>query len=470
MVKPAQLKRAPLPVLSAFFLVYIFVSGGSFGIEEMVSSAGPGLTVLLLLILPLFWALPMALVSSELGSAITERGGFYVWARRALGDFWGFQTAWWWSLATLVDTSLYLVLCVSYLQGQLDFDSFSFYLICWFIIGLFAAINILGIRFISLASTFFSLLIIFSFLALTYLGFTNWQFNPFIPLVPPGKDLFGGDGALMLGLGVGLWMFSGYESMSTLSGEIRNPQYVIPRALMLALPFVSLMYILPTIASLAAFGQWERFGVTGLGDEVSFIDVGRSLGGDILGYSLLAAALVGNLALYLDYMGSSARPLFALADDGFFPKFISHISPRFGTPVRAILLVALVNSVLIIGPFQNLVIIDVILMISAYALIFIAAVRLRMKEPDLKRPFRIPLGTIGVAVLVVSPLSLIGLMLYLTLLDQSVVFLGITGFDIFGVRFGWLGIVGVAALLTGPFFFWTARVHLKKNGGAIERD
>ena len=69
----------------------------------------------------------------------------------------------------------------------------------------------------------------------------------------------GGDGALILGLSVGLWMYSGYESLSTLSGEMSNSERIIPKALMLALPFVALMYLLPTLASLAAFGQWDRF-------------------------------------------------------------------------------------------------------------------------------------------------------------------------------------------------------------------
>ena len=102
-------------------MIYIFVSGGSFGIEEMVASSGPGLTLLLLLVLPIIWALPMALIASELGSAIPDSGGFYVWTRRGLGPFWGFQAGWWWSLALLVDTSLYIVLSATYLQNQIGF-------------------------------------------------------------------------------------------------------------------------------------------------------------------------------------------------------------------------------------------------------------------------------------------------------------------------------------------------------------
>ncbi|GIR71232.1 MAG: hypothetical protein CM15mP74_24830 [Halieaceae bacterium] len=87
------------------------------------------------------------------------------------------------------------------------------------------------------------------------IGLANWQFNPFTPMTPPDTDLLGADGALIVGLSIGMWFYSGYESMSTLAGEIEEPQRIIPKALMLALPFVAFMYLLPTLASLAAFGN-----------------------------------------------------------------------------------------------------------------------------------------------------------------------------------------------------------------------
>ena len=80
-----------------------------------------------------------------------------------------------------------------------------------------------------------------------------------------------------------MWMYSGYESMSTLAGEIEEPQRIIPKALMLALPFVALMYLLPTRRQPRAFGHWELFSVDGKEGTVSFVDIGRALGGTALG-------------------------------------------------------------------------------------------------------------------------------------------------------------------------------------------
>ena len=450
-VKATQRTRVPL--FSAFFMIYIFVSGGSFGIEEMVSSSGPGLTLLLLLALPLIWALPMALIASELGSAIPDGGGFYVWTRRALGDFWGFQAAWWWSLALLVDTSLYIVLSATYLQNQLGFSDAVYFGICWSIIALFTIVNTLGIRVVAIGSSLFAILIISPFVVLAGIGLANWQFNPFLPLTPPDTDLFGNEGALILGLSIGMWMYSGYESMSTLAGEIEEPQRIIPKALMLALPFVALMYLLPTIASLAAYGQWELFSVDGGDGRVSFVDIGRALGGTALGQALLASAVLGNLALYLDYMASGARPLRALAQDGLLPRFLAKTGSQSGTPIAAIAVIAICNAVLVVGPFQSLVIIDVLLMVTSYALIFCAAVTLRITEPTLDRPFLIPGGLPALIALVFPAVCLIVFMIWITLTDYGVTAWGLNRFELFGMHIGWYGLAGLLAILSGPLLY-----------------
>ena len=455
--------RTRVPILSAFFMIYIFVSGGSFGIEEMISSSGPGLTLLLLMFLPLVWALPMALIASELGSALPSTGGFYIWIRRGMGDFWAFQAAWWWSLAVLVDTSLYILLSVGYLQQQIGFDDRVFYAISWLIILLFSTINILGLKLIAIGSTLFSILIISPFLVLGVVGLANWQFNPLVPFTPPDATLWGGEGALILGLSIGMWLYSGYESMSTLAGEIEEPQRVIPRALMLVLPFVALMYLLPSVASLAAFGEWQSFSIDGGDGKYSFIDIGRILGGSALGNALLASAVLGNLALYLDYMASGSRPLQVLAANGLAPKALSQTSVRFGTPVNAIVLVALVNAVLIIGPFQSLIIIDIFLTASAYAVIFITAVCLRVREPDLPRPFRIPLGTRGLVLLITPPLLLVAGLLCFTALDQSLVLWDSRGINLLGIDIGWYGIAGLLAMLSGPMLYPMLRKRYRSH-------
>jgi len=456
-----SLKRSQVRLITVFFMIYILVSGGSFGIEDMVSSSGPGLTILLLILLPVFWSLPMALIASELGSALPGEGGFYVWARRGLGDFWGFQTAWWWSLSIFVDSSVYIVLGVGYLQnwlhlGNIDLGIVSIpwtLIISWALIIAFTVINILGVELVALSSTLFSVLILAPFFVLIVVGLAKWQFNPLTPFFATGVPKFGSNGVFGVGLAIGVWMYSGYESMSTLSGEIRNPQRIIPRALMLAVPFIIIMYVLPTVAGLAAYGHWDTWATVAGGGYVSFVEIGRKLGGSVLGVALLASALLGNLALYLDYLASGARPLFALSADGLFPKSISRVSKRFGTPIAAILLMAILNAILVIGPFQNLVVIDVILFTSSYVLIFISAARLRTREPGLKRPFRVPFGTAGMVAMIIPPIAIVLFTIYVNAIDRSTTIFGVTGFRFLGVDIGWYGIAGFIALVSGPVLY-----------------
>jgi amino acid transporter len=473
-VAGTRLKRNEVRVVTAFFMIFILVSGGAFGIEDMVSSSGPGLTILLLLLLPVIWSTPMALVAAELGSALPGEGGFYIWVRRALGNFWGFQAGWWWSLSVFVDSSVYVVLGVGYLRNwvnthhyvlfgsQLHISHLTAYLIGFAIILVFTIVNVIGVNLVAVSSTVFSILILAPFFVLIAVGLAKWNFNPLTPVTTPGVGFFGSSGVLGLGLALGVWMYSGYESMSTLSGEIRNPQRVIPKALMLAVPFIILMYVLPTVASLAGYGHWDTFATQAGDGYLSFVEIGRKLGGSALGVALLASALLGNLALYLDYLASGARPLFALSADRLVPRGISYASKRWRTPIVAIVLMAVLNAILTVGPFQKLVVIDVILFTSSYVLIFISAVRLRRTEPDLKRPFRVRTNTLGMALMAIPPILIVLFTIYVNAIDRSTFVLGWSGFKVLGVNIGWYGIGGFIALVSGPIWYWAAK---KITGG-----
>ncbi len=87
------LKRVRMRLFTVVVVVFTLVCSGSFGMEDVVSSSGPGFTILMICLLPFFWSVPMAFIASELGSAIPEEGGFGRWCRRGLGEYWGFQTS-----------------------------------------------------------------------------------------------------------------------------------------------------------------------------------------------------------------------------------------------------------------------------------------------------------------------------------------------------------------------------------------
>jgi amino acid transporter len=120
--------------------------------------------------------------------------------------------------------------------------------------------------------------------------------------------------------------------------------------------------------------------------------------------------------------------------------------------------------VLIIGTFANLVVIDVMLNMFYYLLIFIAAIRLRRKEPGLERPFRI-WGNTAALVAICAPAIFIALVtIYTNAIDTSTEALGRSSFGLGSFTFGWYGIGGLIGLLAGP----VAYVVFKKTLGGRE--
>ncbi|HXN94055.1 MAG TPA: amino acid permease, partial [Candidatus Acidoferrales bacterium] len=145
----AEVRKASL--LPFVFVMYAYATGGPFGLEDMVTTSGPGLTLLYHLLIPFFWCIPVSLVAAELTTAIPVEGGFYRWVRAAFGDFWGFQAGWWnWSASWLLGGS-YAVLFSDYLGGFFpSLVGWKHYLVSVALIALLAYVNIRGIQMVGI--------------------------------------------------------------------------------------------------------------------------------------------------------------------------------------------------------------------------------------------------------------------------------------------------------------------------------
>ncbi len=92
---PGSSTAATVRKASFFYFVFVmfsYTTGGPFGLEGMVSTSGPGMSLLYLLIIPFFLCIPVSLVTAELTTAMPVEGGFYRWSRAAFGEFWGFPS------------------------------------------------------------------------------------------------------------------------------------------------------------------------------------------------------------------------------------------------------------------------------------------------------------------------------------------------------------------------------------------
>ena len=378
------------------FVMFSYTTGGPFGLEAMVTTSGPGMTLVYLLILPLFLSIPVSLVAAELTTAMPVEGGFYRWTRAAFGDFWGFLAGWWnWSASFLLGGS-YAVLFTDYLTFYFPgIIGWKHWLVSFALIAFVTWINILGIQMVGKTATVLELFMFIPVIALVILGLAKWHHNPFVPLVPPNQPLsrvFG------VGLALAIWLYSGYEQVSSVAEDVENPRRTYPRALAMVIPLSIATYFLPPFAALAALGNWQQW------NDGYFSTAAQLIGGPWLGNLMTIAAMVGNVALLNSTMLTATPMPFTLAEDGYLPQFLTRRHPRYGTPWIAILISAAIYASLALHSLGELISIYAWLRGATTVLTVLSAWGLRRKRPDLPRAFRVPGGSVGLVYVITMPL------------------------------------------------------------------
>lgn len=424
------LKQHKVGVIGVVGMIYAMTAAGAYGIEDMVSSSGPGMTIVMLFVLPLIWAFPIALASSELGSAIPDECGFYRWVQRALGEFWGFQIGWLKNVGIYINVAVFVVLATDYLASYIGMNNLQSYICKVVIIGIFTWINLRGVKDVAIVSSVISAAILLAFAVIAVIGFMNMSHNPFEPVVATGQTVVGSIGS---SIAIGMWMYAGYESMSSLAGELKNPQ-VIPKAIMIALPLIIGTYVLPTIAAIGSVGRWEEWG----SDGVSYVNVAMEFA-PAFGVAFVMVAFISNISMFNVYLASGARGFFVMAEDNLAPKSLVKCGKRRGVPYVAVLSLSAVCLVLCAFKFDILVTVVSLFNMGLYSLIMISQIVLRRKEPELPRPYRIKMGKTGTDIFCAVPVLVAFIALY------------INGADYF--------VLGLLGMMTGPLAYIVFKRH-----------
>jgi amino acid transporter len=423
----STVKRASL--FYFVFVMFAYTTGGPFGMEEMVTTSGPGLTLVYLLVIPFFWCIPVSLVAAELTTAIPVEGGFYRWVRVGYGNFWGFLAGWWnWSASWLLGGS-YAVLFSDYLAVFFpSLTGWKHYLVSVALIVLLAYVNIRGIQMVGLVSTILEFAVLIPVFALCVIAVPKWHFQPFHPFLPPHVPAFQVFG---VGLALGLWLYSGYEQCSSVAEEIENPQRTFPIALAIVVPLSVATYFLPSLLSLAALGNWEKWNTAYLSTAALLI------GGSALGVAMTAAAMLGNVALLNATVLTSTRMPSSMAEDGYLPPVFAAKHSKYGTPWIAILISSAIYVLLAFHTLAQLLTVYVWLRSLVTVLTVLSAWKLRKTQPERKRPFRIPWGKAGLAYVVIAPVLM--------------TIVALAGSDPFALKWGPLPVaLGVVAYFVFP--------------------
>ncbi|MBS7643923.1 amino acid permease [Candidatus Bathyarchaeota archaeon] len=405
-------EKAVLPRVMNVFDATLFYVAAIVSIGWLASAAAIGVPSLTLwLIAAITFFIPHAYVAAELGTALPGEGGIYLWTKEAMGNFAGFMCGWFY----WVNNFFYFPMTVIALVTIL----FAFYarelvqdmpVITTVAIAVFWLISIAGIIGLKVGKWIpnigglckVALGAIVLGLCFSYAIFhgiandfaiSNWV--PTINMVwAPQAPLFSF-----------AFAFAGFEILSSLGDECKNPRKDVPRAIFLTAIISALIYIVGTLAILVVIPYSEINILTGMIDAIRYVL--RLYGAETAIYFIGFLIVLISLGTLSTWILGPVRILFCTGLDKRLPSIFGHVNEKFKTPDFALLVQAIIATVLLsFGYFYpkeavttfywTLFSLCAILYFIPYLFMFVDVVLLRWKRPEMPRKVRIPGGLAGV--------------------------------------------------------------------------
>jgi len=394
-ISAAKLTLWPL-VAATFFMV----CGGAYGTEDIVHGAGYSRALLILVLTPLLWSLPTAFMIGELASALPDEGGYYAWVRRGLGQFWGFQEAWLSLVASIFDMAIYPTLFIAYLTRLVPWVRVGHRGI---VIGLAmviacTALNLAGIHAVGMTSLWLFLVLSAPFALIVLIAPFRAGMLVHAAVAPVTLNV-----GLLGGTLVAMWNYMGWDNASTIARGVERPERTYPRAMMVSVVLVALTYLLPVLAVFVTGLPASAF------ETGSWADVAGLVGGNWLRAALVLGGMVSGFGIFNALVMSYSRLPLAMGQDGMLPRVFAKVHPRTKAPWVAILVCAAGWALCLGLGFERLVTLDIMLYGASLVLEFITLVALRIREPKLYRPFRVPGGLAGAVLVGLVPTLLLAL-------------------------------------------------------------
>lgn len=418
---PTQPRPHALPgkigVLPLAVIVFYNVSGGPFGVEASVRSAGNFYTLLGFLVMPFLWSLQEAAITAELGAAFPESSGGVAWVEEAFGSMAGWISGYLNWIAGATDNAIYPVLFLDYVvevlqpvdpnapdeQGGVRHPIVRFCLLSSLSISL-AYVNWLGLDLVGKMAILICFVAMSPFMILTVVGAfkvdpSRWFQMPMdADTITVAEESSGASILDSITWGGVLWRpfinnlfwnLNSFDAAACLSADVENPGKIFPQGMMWGFVLVAAGYFVPLLVALGASDAPQSAWVDGYLGRVASDVVGQWLGD----WTIFAAG-ISNVALFLAELSSDSFQILGLAERGFLPSIFATRS-RHGTPTYGILLGTTVIVVMGVTDLDHLI--EMLNFNYSISLLFefAAFIKLRMTRPDLHRPWRIPFGTTG---------------------------------------------------------------------------
>lgn len=348
-----------------------------------------------------------ALTYAELGAAMPEAGGQYVYLREAYGPMSGFLFGWILYLVymtggiaalalafaeysgyffpSLGTGNLLLTFDISFFDSTLHYSLSAGQMMGVAAIILLSIVNFIGVGLGKTVQNLFTVVKIGTIAGIIILGFAIGKGTPpGLSMNPAGMSF----GSIIVGLGVSLvavaWAFDGWNNVNFVAGEIKNPKRNLPLALIMGTLGITGLYVLANYIYLYALPVEETIGVIRIAEKATGALFGSATGALISALVVVSVfgALNGSILV-------GPRVYYAMAKDGLFFKKVAHVHPRFRTPGFAILIQAIWASLLtLLGTFEQIFTFAMFIAIAFWIAATASVFTLRKKRPDLPRPYK----------------------------------------------------------------------------------
>lgn len=336
-----------------------------------------------------------ALCYAEFASAVPVAGSAYTYAYAALGEVWAWIIGWDMVLEYTVATGTVAIGWSGYmnnllksiginLPAQLTTSPFSGGIINLPAILIIALICFLLIRGVSESTKAnnviviikLAVVILFIVLALFHIKPANW--HPFMPY---------GWGGVFKGAAYIFFAYIGFDAVSTAAEEVKNPQKQLPRGIILSLLICTVLYIVVS-ALLTGILPYAQYSGTSAPVAYALEQIGVNWGSALVSIG----AICGITSVLLVMLYGQTRIFFAMSRDGLLPKWFGSVNKKTKTPVTITVIVGIVTAAIAgIFPIDIVSELTNIGTLAAFIIVSLAVIVLRVRRPDLERPFKCPL-------------------------------------------------------------------------------
>ncbi|MGH9451742.1 MAG: APC family permease [Terriglobia bacterium] len=385
-LKPQALPRVIGTVGSTALVVGIIIGSGIFLVpHDVAQQVGSVRSLLLVWVVGGALALAGALSLAELGAAIPEAGGIYVYLREAYGRLPAFLFGW--GNLLIMESGSVATLAVAfgiYAATFVPLSGAEQKIVACTVIGVLTLVNVVGTREGAIVQTIFTLAKLAGIAAIIACAILYHGAHPFqsLPALPTPHTSLGSFGVALVGV---LWAYQGWHALSYSAGEVKNPGRALPLSYFLGVLIVLAAYLSANVAylralPLPALAEYQRVAARAM-------QVFTGPAGAIFVSALILCSIFGALN---GTLLSSPRTYFAMARDGLFFSAVGRVHPRFQTPVLAIVIEGAWGMALAVsGTYEQLYTYVIFSAWIFFAACIAAVLVLRRRAPLLDRPYRV---------------------------------------------------------------------------------